>query len=74
MFEKAIPEGPLDRSAMQILRLGLIPKAPEGMATDAITTESVTYAAPALASSYDRVIVTCGPLTLSEITKITVAQ
>lgn len=57
-------EGPLDRSAMPVLRLKLVPEAPDGMATTAITTEAVAYQAPALAGGYSRVVIGCGGTTL----------
>lgn len=63
-------EGPLDRSAVPALRLKLVPKAPDGMATMAITTEDVKYEAPAISSGYSRVIIGCGSSTLAEITEI----
>lgn len=63
-------EGPLDRSATPALRLKLVPKAPDGMATMAISTEEVKYEAPALAMGYSRVIISCGGTTLAEITEI----
>ncbi len=63
-------EGPMDRSAVPALRLRLVPKAPDGMATMAITTEAVKYEAPALSSGYSRVIISCGGTTLGEITEI----
>ncbi len=63
-------EGPLDRSAVPALRLKLVPVAPDGMATMAITTEDVKYEAPALSSGYSRVIIGCGSTTLAEITEI----
>ena len=63
-------EGPMDRSAVPALRLKLVPKAPDGMATMAITTEEVTYQAPALSSGYSRVVIGCGGTTLGEITEI----
>jgi hypothetical protein len=63
-------EGPMDRSAVPALRLKLVPKAPEGMATMAITTEEVKYEAPALSSGYSRVVIGCGSATLGEITEI----
>lgn len=63
-------EGPMDRSAVPALRLKLVTKAPDGMALQAITTEEVQYAAPALAARYSRVIIGCGETTLAEITDI----
>ncbi|MDP3457873.1 MAG: hypothetical protein Q8S09_01235 [Hyphomonas sp.] len=63
-------EGPMDRSAVPALRLKLVPKAPDGMATMAITTEDVAYQAPALSSGYSRVIISCGGTTLGEITEV----
>lgn len=63
-------EGPLDRSATPALRLKLVPKAPDGLATMAISTEEVKYEAPALAARYSRVIISCGGTTLAEITEI----
>lgn len=63
-------EGPMDRSAVPALRLKLVPKAPDGMATMAITTEAVAYQAPALSSGYSRVVIGCGGTTLGEITEI----
>ena len=63
-------EGPLDRSATPALRLKLVPKAPDGMATMAISTEEVKYEAPALASGYRSVIISCGGTTLAEIAEI----
>ena len=63
-------EGPMDRSAVPALRLKLAPKAPDGMATMAITTEEVKYQAPALSSGYSRVVIGCGGTTLGEITEI----
>jgi len=47
-----------------------VPKAPDGMATMAISTEEVNYEAPALASGYSHVIISCGGTTLAEITEI----
>jgi hypothetical protein len=67
-------EGPMDRSAIPALRLKLVPVAPDGMATMAITTEEVNYTAPALSSGYSRVIVGCGDTVLAEITEITDAH
>lgn len=64
-------EGPLDRSAQPALRLKLVPKAPDGMATQAITTMEVAYEAPALAAGYSRVIISCASTTLAEIAEIT---
>lgn len=64
-------EGPLDRSARPALRLKLVPRAPDGMATQAITSMEVAYEAPALAAGYSRVIISCGSTTLAEITEIT---
>lgn len=66
-------QGPLDRSAMPTLRLKLIPKAPDGMATMAITTEEVSWSAPAGTIPYSRVLISCGEVTLGEITEITEA-
>lgn len=66
-------EGPLDRSAMPALRLRLIPVKPDDMALQAITTEEVHYAAPAIAS-YSRVLVACGGETIAEINEITEAH
>ncbi len=63
-------EGPMDRSAVPALRLKLLPIIPDGMATQMITTEEVKYEAPALSTGYSRVIVSCGTLTLAEITDI----
>lgn len=63
-------EGPMDRSAVPALRLKLVPKAPDGMAMQAITTEEVKWSGPALASGYSRVIIGCGDTTLGEITEI----
>lgn len=63
-------EGPLDRSATPGLRLKLVPKAPDGMATMAITTEEVKYEAPALATGYGSVVVLCGGRALTVITEI----
>lgn len=63
-------EGPTDRSAMPALRLKLVPKAPDGMATMAITTEEVKYEAPVNGLNYSRVIIGCGSTTLGEITEI----
>ena len=63
-------QGPLDRSATPALRLRLVPKAPDGMATMAITTEEVKYEAPLSGISYSRVLVSCGSITLGEITEI----
>lgn len=63
-------QGPLDRSATPALRLKLVPKAPDGMATMAITTEEVKFEAPALATGYSRVIIGCGGGTLAEIAEI----
>ena len=57
-------EGPMDRSAVPALRLKLVPEAPDGMATTAITTEAVAYQAPALAGGYSRVVIGCGGTTL----------
>lgn len=57
-------EGPMDRSAVPVLRLKLIPKAPDGTATTAITTEAVSYQAPVLAAGYSRVVIGCGGMTL----------
>jgi hypothetical protein len=63
-------EGPLDRSATPALRLKLVPKAPDGMATMAISTEEVKYEAPALGTGYRSVIISCGGTTLAEIAEI----
>ena len=63
-------QGPLDRSATPALRLRLVPMAPDGMATMAITTEEVKYEAPLSGISYSRVLVSCGSITLGEITEI----
>ncbi|MEX1250258.1 MAG: hypothetical protein WEA77_03585 [Hyphomonas sp.] len=63
-------KGPTDRSAMPALRLKLIPKAPGGAATTAITTEDVKYEAPASSLKYSRVIISCGATTLGEIAGI----
>lgn len=63
-------EGPMDRSAVPALRLKLVPKAPDGMATMAVATEAVKYQAPALSSGYSRVVIGCGGTTLAEITEI----
>lgn len=65
--------GPLDRSATPKLRLKLIPKAPDGMATMAITTEEVNYSAPASGIEYSGVLVSCGSITLADIAEITKA-
>lgn len=67
-------QGPLDRSATPALRLKLVPKAPDGMATMAITTEEVHWSAPAGGIAYSRVIIGCGPVTLAEIPEITEAH
>jgi len=67
-------EGPMDRSAMPTLRLKLVPKAPDGMAMQVISTEEVHYTAPALATGYRGVLVSCGGKTLAEITEITDAH
>lgn len=66
--------GPLDRSARPKLRLKLIPKAPDGMATMAITTEEVNYSAPAGGIEYSGVLVSCGTVTLADIAEITQAH
>ncbi len=63
-------EGPTDRSATPALRLKLVPKAPDGMATMAITTEDVKYEAPTNGLTYSRVIISCGSTTLGEIAEI----
>jgi len=63
-------KGPLDRSATPALRLKLVPKAPDGMATMAITTEEVKYEEALSGITYSRVIVSCGSITLGEITEI----
>lgn len=63
-------EGPLDRSATPALRLKLVPKAPDGMATMAITTEDVKFEKPLSGITYSRVIVGCGSITLGEISEI----
>lgn len=63
-------EGPMDRSAVPALRLKLVAIAPDGMATQAITTQEVKYEAPALSMGYSRVIIGCGGTTLAEITDI----
>lgn len=63
-------QGPLDRSATPALRLRLVPKAPDGMATMAITTEEVKYEEPLSGITYSRVLVSCGSITLGEITEI----
>lgn len=67
-------EGPMDRSAIPTLRLKLVPVPPEGMAMQAITTEDVKYEAPALASGYSGVIISCNGTVLAEITDITDAH
>lgn len=64
-------EGPLDRSAHPALRLTLVPIAPDGMALQAITTMEVKYEAPALATGYSRVLISCGGAPLAEIKQIT---
>jgi hypothetical protein len=64
-------EGPLDRSAHPALRLTLVPIAPDGMALQAITTMEAKYEAPALATGYSRVLISCGGAPLAEITQIT---
>jgi len=66
--------GPLDRSATPKLRLKLIPIAPDGMATMAITTEEVNYAAPAGGIEYSGVLISCGGVTLADIAEITKAH
>lgn len=66
--------GPLDRSATPKLRLKLIPIAPDGMATMAITTEEVHYSAPAGGIEYSGVLISCGTLTLADIPEITEAH
>lgn len=66
--------GPLDRSAMPKLRLKLIPIAPDGMATMAITTEEVHYSAPTGGIAYSGVLVSCGSITLTDIDEITEAH
>lgn len=66
--------GPMDRSMTPALRLELIPVAPTGMATMAITTEEVHYTGPLAGSAYSRVTITCGGQTLGEITEIPDAQ
>lgn len=66
-------EGPLDRSAMPALRLRLIPVKPDEMALQAIMTEEVHYAAPAIAN-YSRVLIACGSDTIAEIGEITEAH
>jgi hypothetical protein len=63
-------KGPLDRSATPALRLKLVPTAPDGMATMAITTEEVKYEEALSGITYSRVIVSCGSITLGEITEI----
>lgn len=63
-------KGPLDRSATPALRLKLAPKAPDGMATMAITTEEVKFEEALSGITYSRVIVSCGGITLGEINKI----
>lgn len=67
-------EGPMDRSAIPKLRLKLVPVAPTGMAMQAITTEDVKYEAPALASGYSGVMISCGGTVIAEITEITDAH
>ena len=56
--------------SLNALRLKLVPKAPDGMATMAITTAEVKYQAPALSSGYSRVVIGCGGTTLGDITEI----
>lgn len=63
--------GPMDRSMTPALNLKLIPVAPTGMATMAITTEEVQYTGPLAGSSYRSVTITCGGQTLGEITEVT---
>ena len=67
-------EGPMDRSAMPALRLKLVTIPPAEMAMQVITTEQVTYQAPAIATGYSKVIVGCGDATLAEITEIPEVQ
>ncbi|MFN7056718.1 hypothetical protein [Hyphomonas sp.] len=63
-------EGPLDRSAVPALRLRLVPIAPEGMATQAIVTHSLSWSAPLPAHGYSRVIIGCGEQMIAEIDDI----
>lgn len=64
-------EGPLDRSAMPALRLQLIPVKPDGMATQAITTEDVKFEKVLGGITYSRVLISCGGEPLGEIAEIT---
>ncbi|WP_291201858.1 hypothetical protein [Hyphomonas sp.] len=63
-------QGPLDRSATPALRLKLVPRAPDGMATMAITAEEVKFEQPLSDTTYSRVIISCGSITLGEIAGI----
>lgn len=62
--------GPMDRSMTPALKLKLLPVAPTGMATMAITTEEVTYSGPVAGSGYRSITITCGSETLAEITEV----
>lgn len=70
-YEFEWQEGPLDRSAMPALRLRLTPIAPDGMATQAITTHDLMYHTQLPGQGYSRVIIGCGDTVLGEITEIT---
>jgi len=63
-------EGPMDRSAIPTMRVKLIATAPDGMVMQALTTETVVYKVPALATGYKKIIVSCDDEVLAEITDI----
>lgn len=63
--------GPMDRSMTPALNLKLIPVAPTGPATMAISTEEVHYTGPLAGSGYRSVTITCGGQTLGKITEVT---
>jgi len=56
-------EGPMDRSAMPVLRLRLIARKPDGMIAQIIATEEVKYQGPAPGTGISRVIIGCGSVT-----------
>ncbi|MFC2952070.1 hypothetical protein ACFOOP_09020 [Marinicaulis aureus] len=73
-YEVSWREGMADRSATPVQRLMLTLTPPEGMVTQVITTETVTYEGPALTKTYGGVIVMCGGAPLATIDAVVTAQ
>ncbi|WP_213268877.1 hypothetical protein [Hyphomonas sp.] len=62
--------GPTDRSMTPALKLKLLPRKPDGLATMAITPENVHYTGPVAGAGFRSITVTCGGKTLAEIIEV----